>query len=679
MAKSLIASAALLLASTAHAAPAVDPLHGWVSGTPEGLKGWTQGWLDEEKAAIAAIKAVKGERTIANTLEPFDRAQNALTIASSQTGVLYQVADTAPMRDAGQALAQLVSTANTQLNLDREVYDALIALAATPEARAADPATRHYLERTLLEYRLAGVDRDAAVRAKIQQLQDKITALGLTFGRNVQDGTQKVQTSAGHLAGLPADYIARHQPGPDGVVTLTTEQPDVAPVLKFASDAGLRRQMVLAYGNRAYPANQQVLKDLLIARQELATTLGFASWADFAVADQMMGSTKALHQFLEQLDAVSRPIAAREMEALNAFAAKTDPAAMPLTEADASYWLEQYRRAHFDFNSQSARPYFPYAQVEAGILDVAARLFHLRFVPAKDVVVWGPGVAAFDVYDAQAGGKGQKLGRIFLDMHPREGKDKWFSAGTITPGIAGRQLPEGLLICNFPGGMAGDPGLMEYGDVVTFFHEFGHLMHHILGGQGRWSGQGGFNVEGDFVEAPSQMLEELFHNPAVLQSFAKHYQTGEVLPAAMITKMNRADAYGRGYWMQRQLQFASYSLDVHDRPPEQIDLQRLYQDDQRRFSPFVPLADAHSFASFTHLTAYASNYYTYLLDKVIAVDFYEQFDAADPLGGPAALRYRHKVLEPGASVPASDLVKGFLGRPQNVDALSRWMKVQFIP
>jgi thimet oligopeptidase len=330
MSKIILAAAALLLSSTSvHAAPAGDALHGWASGTPDGLKAWTQGWLDEEKAAIAAIKAVQGKRTIANTLVPFDKAQNALTIASSQTGVLYEVADTAAMRDAGQALTQTVSTANTQLNLDRGVYDALVALAATAEAKAADPATRHYLDRTLLEYRLAGVDRDEATRAKIQQLQDRITALSLSFGRNVQDGTLKIQTSAEHLAGLPEDYLARHKPDDKGVVTLTTEQPDVIPVLKFASDAGLRRQMVLAYGNRAYPANEQVLKDLLIARQELATTLGFATWADFATADQMMGSTKALKSFLGDLDVASRPIAAQETAALTAFAAKTDPKAGP--------------------------------------------------------------------------------------------------------------------------------------------------------------------------------------------------------------------------------------------------------------------------------------------------------------------------------------------------------------
>jgi thimet oligopeptidase len=403
--------------------------------------------------------------------------------------------------------------------------------------------------------------------------------------------------------------------------------------------------------------------------------LGFATFANLATADQMMGSTTKLKAFLAEVDAASKPIADRENAQLMAFVAKADPKAGPLTEADGTYWREQYRRAAYDFDSQSVRPFFPYEEVQAGVLAVAARLFHLRFEAVRDAAVWDPGVSTFDVYDA-AGTGGARLGRIYLDMHPRTGKDKWFSSAPVTPGIAGRQLPEGALICNFSGGQAGDPGLMDYDDVVTFFHEFGHLMHHILGSQGRWSGQGGFNVEGDFVEAPSQMLEELFRDTTVLQSFAKQYRTGETLPAATIAKMNLASAYGRGAWMQGQLFYATYSLQVHDQPPAQIDLQALFQRDQRRFMPFLPLPDAHAFASFTHLTGYASNYYTYVLDKVIAVDFFDQFDRTNLLDGPAASRYRHAVLEPGATKPAADLVHDFLGRPQKVDALTRWMNVE---
>ena len=161
------------------------------------------------------------------------------------------------------------------------------------------------------------------------------------------------------------------------------------------------------------------------------------------------------------------------------------------------------------------------------------------------------------------------------------------------------QLPEGMLVCNFSGGKAGDPGLMQYSEVVTFFHEFGHLMHHILGSQGQWSGQGGFNVEGDFVESPSQMLEEMFHDPAILQSFGKHYQTGEPIPATLIAKMNAAGAYGRGRWLQGQLEFAALMVQIHNRPPAEVDFDALFKQDKERFSPYAIVDGDRFYASFT--------------------------------------------------------------------------------
>jgi len=218
---------------------------------------------------------------------------------------------------------------------------------------------------------------------------------------------------------------------------------------------------------------------------------------------------------------------------------------------------------------------------------------------------------------------------------------------------------------------------MQYSEVVTFFHEFGHLMHHILGSQGEWSGEGGFNVEGDFVESPSQMLEEMFHDTTILQSFGRHYQTGEVLPASLIARMNAASAYGRGRWLLGQLMAASFSLQVHDQDPAGIDFDALAKADTLKFSRFTPVEGDHFFASFTHLTGYTSNYYTYVLDKVIAIDFFAQFDKKNLLDGPTAMRYRHAVLEPGASKPAAELVKDFLGRPQNMTALKNWMNEEF--
>jgi thimet oligopeptidase len=651
-----------------------DTHHEWVQGNdPAALEAWVNQRLSAEKADLDKLLAVTGPRTVENTLRLFDDAQNELSIAGNNAYLLYSLADAAPLRDKGQAMTAKISAANTELSLNQGVYKALAAIPLPQD----DPATRHYLERALLEYRLSGVDKDDATRAKIRALQDKITDLSLKFGRNVADGTLKITASRDELEGLPDDYIARHKPGADGKYTLTTEQPDVMPVLSFAKSSDLRRRMYIAYQTRAFPQNTQILRDLLATRQEFATTLGYAHFADLATADQMIGSASNLEKLIQQVDEVSRPAASKEYAMLLAFAQEKHPGIENISESDAGYWSEQYRRARYAFDAQSVRPYFPYDAVQAGILKTASRLFHVTFKPVKDAVVWDKSVDTFDVYDAAEGTDGRLLGRIYLDMHPREGKDKWFSSAPIIPGIHGRQIPEGMLVCNFSGGVAGDPGLMQYSEVVVFFHEFGHLMHHILGSQGKWSAAGGFNVEGDFVESPSQMLEEMFHDPAILQSFGKHYQTGEILPTALIARMNAASAFGRARWLQGQLIYSSFSLQVHNQAPQSIDFDALWRADSERFSHFKPVEGTHQFATFTHITGYSSNYYTYVLDKVIATDFFSQFDKKKLLDGPTAMRYRRTVLEPGASKPAAELVKDFLGRPQNMEALRNWMNEEF--
>ncbi len=675
----------LVLAAVAPNAPLslseTDSLHAW-SGTvnPDSLTTWVMLHLKAEKEAVNQLITVNEPRTVANTLVPYDRAIAELSLAGSEAGLLYSVSPEKSVRDRAEALVQKVSEASVQLSLNQQVYHAL----ASMDISHTDAATRHYVERTLLQYRIAGVDKDEATRQHVQKLQDRITQLSLTFGRNVQEhvNTVSVQNKA-ELDGLPADFLTRHTPDAEGHITLTTDHPDYQPVMTFAKSDALRRQMFLAYYTRAYPANSQVLMDLLVTRQELATTLGFKNWADLATADQMMGSAENVKTFLAELDIASKAGAAKEYGMVLEFARQHQPGLSGIDSASATYWYEQYRRTAFDFDSQSVRPYFPYDSVQQGVLDTAAKLFHVEFKDAKDAAVWDPSVTAWDVYDRSPQSKlnGQLIGRFYLDMHPREGKDKWFSAFPLVPGIKGKQVPEAALICNFPGGHAAghpeDPGLMQYSDVVTFFHEFGHLMHAILGGQQQWAGTSGISTEGDFVEAPSQMLEEFFRSPALLQSFAKDYKTGEPIPTELVDRMNRASAFGRGNWVRGQLFYTRFALDVHDRPPASIDLDTLMKADYTAALPYTWVDGNRFYASFTHLTGYSSNYYTYLFDKVIALDFYRQFDPQNLIEGPAALRYRKEVLEPGGSEPGTDLVKNFLGRPQNLKAFEEWMNEEF--
>ncbi len=651
-----------------------DPLHAWTGGVDAGsLKAWADARLEACSASIAAMLAVEGTRTVENTLRRFDEAANQLALASNQSYLLYAVGETAELRDTGQALAAQISAIATEMSLNPAIYAALSAVDASQE----DAATRHFLARTLLGYRLSGVDKDEATRTQIRALMDKATELSLAFGRNVQEDVRSVTIAdPAELDGLPQDYLDRHAPDSDGRIKITTDQPDYSPVMRYAKSDRLRRELFLAYNQRGYPANQQVLLDLLATRAQIAGILGYKCWADLATADQMMRSSANMKTFLAGLDAASKPAADREYAELMAWVQEREPGTQQLDDSNAGYWAEQYRRAAYDFDSQSVRPYFKYDEVEAGVLRTVSTLFQVEFKPAT-VQGWHPDVTVYDVYDRKAAN--QQMGRIYLDMHPREGKDKWFSASPLVPGIAGaNQIPEAMLLCNFAGGPAAagqsdDPGLLEYNDVVTYLHEFGHLMHYILGGQQRWTGTGGFSVEGDFIEVPSQMLEEFFRDARLLQSFAKHYETGEPISAELVAQMNRANAYGRGRWVQQQLFYTNFALELHDVDPATLDLDATLRRDHDRFLKPAWIDGNRMYASFTHLTGYSSNYYTYLFDKVMAIDFFAQFDRQNLLECEAAKKYRSTVMEPGGSKPAAELVADFLGREADMQALAGWI------
>jgi thimet oligopeptidase len=657
-------------AGTLVAAAVIEDIHVWEAGgasSAEALASWVASRLAAHEAALVALLAVEGPRTPGNSLRLYDAAIEQLSLAGAQAGILNSVAADKAVRDQAQMEAQRVSMAGSALSLNRAVYEALAAI----DLAGADPATKHYVERTLLSYRLAGVDKDQATRDRLQALHEEATRHSLDFSRNIQEGAKTIEALPAELEGLPADYLARHPANAEGRVTITTDPPDMQPVMTFAASASLRERMFLAYNTRAYPVNQQILLDLLRTRQEIATILGFRSWADLATADQMMGSAANVRTFLAKLNEASREGALREHELILGFTRSREPGVKAIDIVSRGYWYEQFRRAEFDFDSQSVRPYFPYAQVEAGVLKTAARLFKIEF-RRVDAEAWDPAVSVFDVHD------GSKIvGRFYLDMHPREGKDKWFSAAPVVTGVRGRYQPEAALICNFPGGDDKDPGLMQYSDVVTYFHEFGHLMHAILGGQTEWAGLSGFATEGDFIEVPSQMLEEFFRDEKLLQAFAKHYQTGEVLPSEIIRKMKLAGSFGRADWVRAQLYYTTLSLDLHDQDPSTIDLdettKRLYQSLQ----PWTWVDGNRMYASFGHLTGYSSNYYTYAFDKVIALDFFAQFDSADLLGCEAGAKYRETVLEQGGSKPGRQMVRDFLGRDEEFSAFSKWLNEEF--
>lgn len=625
--------------------------------------------LAAAQKAIDAIHAVHGTTTIHNILEPYDQAIRQLNAALYLSSDMEAVHPDKAFRDHATAMTRKVSAAQTALSLDQTVYRALASL----DVAKADPATRHYVERQLLEFRLAGVDKDEATRTKLKQLNDQLTEEQSSFERNINDDQRHiVVTDKSQLEGLPADYIARHKPNEKGEISISTDYPDYMPVMSFVRSDDLRHRLYVSFSDRAYPANRAVLAQMLETRYQIATLLGYASWADYNAADKMIESGAKSASFIREVDAAARPDADREFKILLAQKQKLHPAATTIQLDERSYYQELVRRDSYNFDSQAVRPYFPYAEVRQGVLDTAATLFHIKFVREENVPAWDPQVETWLVYDS-----GEPVGRFYLDMHPRPGKFTHAEMSPVLDGVRGHQLPEAMLICNFPAPTATDPALMTHEEVTTFFHEFGHLMHWILGGHQAWAGISGISMEPDFVEAPSQMLEEWMHSPQVLASFARHYKTGEPIPAGLVERMNRADAFGRAGWVAQQNAYSAISYDLYSRNPAGIDPDEVMTSAMQRLTPFTPITDTHGWAAFGHLTSYSSGYYTYLWDKVIAEDFFAQFNAQNLLAGDTPMRYRRTVLEPGGSQSANDLVRNFLGRPQQLAALTRWMDEEF--
>jgi thimet oligopeptidase len=618
-------------------------------------------------AQIRSLAEISGTHTVQNTLCPYDRAGWMLDVALSQSTLFRVAHPDAEMRKAAAQAERRLQQLKSGLRLNRGVFLALCSLELDKE----DAAAHWYVEREIRAYKLAGVDRDETTRQKIAAMQDELVRMGQQFEKNIVDGGSQISVKGREdLRGLPPDFFATHRTQPDGSILLNTDPNTALLVMTYAQNALLRRKMMHAFTNRGYPANRELLRDIAAKRNELAHLLGYDAWADYASADLMSGSSKGIQAFISQMDEATRDGSARFLAELLALKRKDDPAATAV-DGDDSYYTHQLKRSKHAFDAQELRPYFPYEQTERGLLDTAARLFHITISQVKNEEVWEPSVSSWEVSD-----QGKLIGRFFLDMHPRTGKGGGGRMKVLRVGIAGEQLPEGVLLCNFPESQSGAPGLLDHFEVVSMFHELGHLVNLMLGTQ-EWAGLSGLAFERDFTEAPSQLMEEWMNDPAVLQQFAKHYQSGKVIPASLVESSARADRVGRAYGERYQICLSDFSVRLHSSQAGAVDPEQLWKETDEHFFPEPHDPENHGYVSVTHWINFSSNYYTYNWDRAIKWDFLDQFDRHNLMADGPAWKYRRSILEPGSSKPATELVKDFLGRPQRIDAYRRWINEEY--
>ena len=610
-------------------------------------------------------------RTVEGTLVRYNELLTAASASNAVAGLMSEVHPDEAIRDAARECEQEVARFYSDLWLDRGMYDALAAV----DTSDADPETQRFRAHALRDYRRAGVDKSPEVRARLLQIDEELTKLGQNFSKYISQDVRAIEIAdPDRLAGLPPDFIAAHRPDAKGKIWITTDTPDYTPFMTYAHDDELRHELYVAFRSRGDQHNEAVLRDLLKLRAEKAGLLGFANWADYITADKMIRSGDRAASFLDKVWKLAAPRADEDYKELLRTLISVTPGATHVRDWQ-KVWLENVvKKERYEVDASTVRQYFPYDRVLAGLLEITSEIFDLTYVVAPDAERWHASVLAYDVMRGET-----KLGRILLDMHPRDGKYKHAAQFPLKDGVRGVQLPEGVLVCNFPVSEAasvGRPasvGLMEHDDVVTMFHEFGHLMHHVLGGHQRWVTLSGVSTEWDFVEAPSQMFEEWAWRYDTLARFARHHETGEVIPQALVDKMRRADKFGLGTATVQQIFYAAISLGFHRADPDTLDQLTEVQALQKRYTPFEYVPGTRFHTSFGHLVGYSAMYYTYQWSLVIAKDLLTPFESAGLMATEVTYAYRDKVLVPGGSRNAAELVHSFLGRDYDFRAYERFL------
>jgi thimet oligopeptidase len=618
------------------------------------------------------LLALGSPPTEANLLVPLDRILLGAMDVGQHGSFLFATHPDEETRAAGRELSEAADAFFHNFRLNERAYGLL----GSVDLGAVDPATRFAVEKMRREMRRAGVEKDPATRTRLLELNRTIDLTSNQYSENIAKLLRWVDLdSEDQLKGLPADYRAAHRPNAEGKIRITTQYPDLTPALAYADDPDVRRRLLHEFMNRAFPENVPVLDRLLGERHEFARLLGYVSYAAFATEDKMIASPEAAHALLDRARGLLDQPARDYQDRVLARKRHDHPGARRLEPWDSrffggGYYDEKIRTEEFGVDLKTLRPYLPFGAVRDGLFAICGELFGLRFRAVPDAVRCDPTV---EVYDVDR--RGTPLGRIYLDMVPREGKFSHAACFTVRNGLAGVQLPHASLVCNFiDPKVPAETARLEYAQVVTFFHEFGHLLHALLSGAPRrFYNSAGF-LEWDFIEAPSQLFEEWARDPATVSRFARDPDTGAPMPPELLQRLKASESLGRPAMWLRQTALAGVSLELYEGDPAGRPTGESVRAMWSRYFPEAMPADYHFECSFGHLTGYSACYYTYLWSLVIARDlvslFHDRGDLRDP---EIAERYATEILSAGSSRPAAELVRAYLGREFNFDAFERWV------
>jgi len=640
--------------------------------------------LEEARARRAAVGSGNGQRTYANTMEALDTLTEPLDLAMGVVRHLEAVATYPELRAAHNAVEPEVSAFYSGIPLDAGLWSALKTYAATSEAGALIGERRRFLTKTMDSFRRHGADLDAEGKKKLEAIDVELAKTTTKFAENVLDSTNAfelyIENEEG-LAGLPpsARAMARASAGRKGREgwRFTLQAPDYIALTTYLNDAVVREKMYRAFAVRATEAerdNRPLVARVLELRAEKARLLGFANFADLVLEERMAHTGARAMEFLEDLKRKTEVRFRQENEELGQYRKSLEGAdARPVEPWDVAYYAEKQRAALYDFDEEALRPYFPMDRVVEGLFELVHRLYGIRVTAEPDVPAWDPAVRYYNVHDAD----GTFLGAFYADWYPRENKrgGAWMDAFiTGGPARAGFRPHLGLICGNLTPPVEDRPALLTHREVETIFHEFGHLLHHLLSKVGVRS-LAGTNVAWDFVELPSQIMENWCWERKSLDLFARHYETGEPLPEELFANMKRARTFRAANAQMRQLGFGFVDLLLHTRfdAARDGDPVAYARGILAEFSP-APLPLDHAMAaSFTHLFAspvgYGAGYYSYKWAEVLDADAFSRFLAEGIFSPRVGAEFRANILSKGDSEDPAELYRKFMGRDPDPRAL----------
>lgn len=621
--------------------------------TPEKITENCAVYMQAFDQKINAMVSDASKASYASVFETFDNTMTGFVDELLHDNLMQNTHTDQAVRKASTDCALKGFSALNALNANRPLYERMSQVSV--KGLASDKAyTVNYWKE---QFETSGISKDKQTRDKIKTLNDEISRIGTTFGQNITDGVKQIKVTPERLAGVPQDYIDSHPVGDDGLVTITTAYSDTTPISQYAHDGSLRKEVSLMSRSRAVKKNQPVLMALLEKRYQLAKLLGHDNFAVTNMLGTMVREPSKVVEFTDKLSGAIKAPAVKEKAQLFAQMKKLDAQAKEVKSWDSSYLANIVREQEYKLDAKQVREYFDYDKVRDGILSLSEDLFGLSIKPS-DSDTWHSSVEAYEVYEG-----GKLIGSFFLDSHPREGKFTHAAQFGINLGKKGQNLPQAALLMNFP------KGLMEHGQVETFLHEYGHLMHFIFAGQND-IGYSRFQSESDFGEAPSTMLEEWVWDYETLKKFATNAK-GEVIPENLVKKMNSARYFGQALGVAGQLTFTALSFDLYNRNPKGLDLDVFEKDIFSRYSPYGYDEGTHMHASFGHLNGYGAKYYTYQWSNSIAEELLSRFKSEGLRNKQTASDYRNIVLAKTGTKPAAELVKDFLGRDFTVEAYAK--------